>query len=303
MTKTFLISHTGRLIISFDFELGWGGIESGRWLIRQKSQTFTNLRPVFKHLILELEAMDIPVVWATVGAMVSPLARHDFEHLPKLMQDNILNFLDNAESETIDGRDLLELILSSRINHEIASHSFSHTRFNFNEYSLYSQTTDLTKSMDALEKYTDNKPSSFVFPQNIVTSFEALSKVGFKVARVVNDDRIRFDGRVKKYMNRIIFPPPPVSKREEGNGLVSHSTSLFYKWGGKSEPIQRKIVNIQARRALKRTVGGSGDTHIWLHPFNLVETPNLMKDFLFLLRYIAELRDKNLLTISTMSEY
>ncbi|MDZ7662815.1 polysaccharide deacetylase family protein [Thiohalophilus sp.] len=293
-----------RVILSLDFECGWGGIESGRYLTREKNGVYKRLRPILKQFLVELDALEFPAVWATVGAMVSSPEPGDFSHLPESVQERICRFLVESESKTQDGRDLFDALLSSSVAHEIASHTFSHTRFDYHGYDVRSQSEDLNKSIDILESYSGVRPVSLVFPQNIVPSYAAAASAGFKVARVPHDSsNSTVKNRFTRFAQQILKEPPPVYEKECVPGVISHAATLFFNWGvGKSSSIRRLLILRQAKRALLRTALGNGDTHFWLHPYNLAETPRLLDGLLVVLREAVSLRDRGLLDITTMSK-
>ncbi len=304
MVDVTVSGGTPRVILSLDFECGWGGIESGRYLIRQKAGVFKALRPVMKKFVKELDALELPAVWATVGALVSSPAKGDFSHLPVDAQDKVHNFLATADPLTRDGRDLLDIVLSSKIPHEIASHGFSHTRFDYKGLDVERQMEDLEKSIIAIKEITGCRPYSFVFPQNIVPSFTAPDKAGFKVARDIQKSGfLAYRNRTMRIAEQLWRTPPPAQEKRVGNNLRAHSASLFLNWGsGKSASLRRALTLLQAKRALKRTAQGKGDSHFWLHPYNLAEIPYLFDGVIEVLKKAAKLRDKGFLDISTMSD-
>jgi len=286
------------IIISFDFELGWGAVESGRWRMREHAGVYESLRPVFRRLIAEMDALEIPATWATVGAMVSNPCMEDFSHLPVSAQQNIELFLKEAAPTTKDGRDLLEILLAAKVPHEIASHSFSHTRFNYPGYDVPAQTEDLKKSVSVLEKWTGDKPTGFVFPQNIAPNFEAVKAAGFETARVLPGNgplgKRNFFQKAWGYYPQV---PPAATSTPIGQNLALHTSSLFFHWGGRLPALRRCVTLLQVKRGLARTAKTKGDTHLWLHPYNLTMLPNLMNHFIVFLQQIAALRERGTIKI------
>lgn len=293
------------IIISFDFELGWGAVESGRWREREQAGVYESLRPVFRRLITEMDAMGIPATWATVGAMVSDPCMEDFSHLPISAQQNIERFLKNASPMTKDGRDLFEILLAAKVPHEIASHSFSHTRFNYPGYDLASQTDDLKRSISVLEKWTGKKITSFVFPQNIAPDFEAVKNAGFEAARISpGKGPLVKRNFIQKIWGYYPHMPAAATKSTLGPALILHPSSLFFPGGGGRMPVMRRwSTRLQTMRALRRPANGRGDTHFWLHPYNLTMVPNLTSHLIVLLRRIAILRNKKKIVINTLAQH
>lgn len=291
------------IIISFDFELGWGAVESGRWREREQAGVYESLRPVFRRLITEMDAMEIPATWATVGAMVSDPCMEDFSHLPISAQQNIEQFLNDAAPMTKDGRDLFEILLAAKVPHEIASHSFSHTRFNYPGYDLPSQIEDLKRSLSVIAKKMGQKPSSFVFPQNIAPNFTAVENVGFKSVRISPNNNPYLEKRslLQKISEDIIYAPPAANETALTTGLKLKSSSLFFHGEGRlPSTVRCHITKMQANRALKRTAKGGGNTHIWLHPFNLVICPKTFNNFKSFIYKIAQQREQQKIKIDLM---
>lgn len=294
-------SRTGKLIVSLDFELGWGVIEDGQWRPRERDGVYTSLRSVLRRFLNELDAMEVPMTWATVGSMVAPRRDGEFSHLPQTIQRSIEGFLAEADPTTSDGRDLFEMVLGASAGHQIASHSYSHTRFTWPGYSVQAKTADVELSKEAFSPY-GIEPDIFVFPINHSTNFEPLASAGFRVARV-NPVESRFSANrwLNKLYYRTVAAPPPVAERRNEQGVIEHSGSMLFMWpGGSLSAARRRFVNHRAYVGLDRAVA-SGDTHhIWLHPFDLSQTTGLMDDLLAFLAKAASFRDRGQLHVGVM---
>ncbi len=66
---------TSELVISFDFELGWGVLESERWQKREAAGVYTAMRPLFPELLNLFEGLDLTTTWAVVGAFRTTIDR------------------------------------------------------------------------------------------------------------------------------------------------------------------------------------------------------------------------------------
>jgi hypothetical protein len=281
----------GKLHISFDFEIGWGVWENGRWRERQARGVYRDLRPALRRFIDFLDVREISLSWAAVGGMISDSPAAHLDHLPVAAQNMIRGFLADAEEPTRDGRDLFAIVAGSKTGQQIGSHSFSHTRFTYPGYDLAAQTEDLRLARAALAQHGVTA-DMFVFPVNDVASWPALAANGFRVGRTRPVSETRHRGRVGRLLHLVNAGPPPVAEQVNAAGVCEHSGSLFYNWFGRSASLRRPIVNRQARMSLASLAQGTGDQHWWLHPWNLVDTPGLFDDLTQLLDYAAKLRDQ-----------
>lgn len=78
--------------------------------------------------------------------------------------------------------DLIEKIVKSKFDHEIALHSFSHI-----PYALTDDNTvikDLYRSFETFKTISFEQPFSFSFPFNLAGKYHLLSKFGIKICRV-----------------------------------------------------------------------------------------------------------------------
>jgi len=288
---------TGSLHISFDFEAGWGVWENGRWKARQARGIYRDLRPALQSFMNFLADRDIELSWATVGGMITPDAAAQLDHLPPAAQLAIREFIADAEPMTRDGRDLFDIVAGCRTKQQIGSHSFSHTRFTYPGYGLEAQTQDLALAQAALKKQ-GHSSDMFVFPVNDVDNFAALGDNGIRVGRTrpvrKNMSRTRLINRAKL----LLSPPPYVEETVNQQGVVEHSGSLFFNWYGRSASLRRVAVKRHANMGLNNAVRDKRALHLWLHPFNLVESKGLMSDLMRYLDRAASLRDKGRLSIS-----
>ncbi len=261
----------GRLIISFDFEIGWGVWESERWRTRQPRGVYRELRPALRRLIAFLDERDISLTWATVGAMVTPRHAGEFDHLPDAAQAHIARFLAEAEPETIDGRDLFAIVAGAKTPQQIASHSYSHTRFNYAGMTHEARTIDLIKSRKALADL-GHEVDALVFPENIVEDWPALAKAGFRIGRTAAPAvRPTGIGPLDRVLGRSIATPPMV-REAQGEGVTQHSGSLFFNWYGRGASFRRGLVIHQAKKAITHAADTGDTVHLWLHPFNLTDS-------------------------------
>lgn len=286
----------GKLTISLDFELGWGAIESEKWEERQRNYIYEDFRIVFKRFLSLLDDLEIPLTWATVGAMISNPTKTDFEHLPPVFMNRAVQFLNNAKPLTKDGRDLFESLLNMRTQQDIGLHSFSHTRFLEESFSVESKLVDLKKGQQSLLKY-GVQPKSFVFPVNQVSNLDLLSQVGIEVARIPPKISSR---NVGKLSEALLGQTPTARRCKVQSDLYTEAGSMLFNWRGKK--LRKLLINHQVGLGLSKATRSDYHFHLWLHPFNLAEIPGLESGLYKLLKKAAGLRDEGKIDIVSMSE-
>lgn len=288
----------GKLTISFDFELGWGAIESGLWRKREALGVYAGMRPSFSRFCTVLDDLNISVTWATVGAMISNPSTSDFSHLPEPYFRAAKDFLGTAKESTQNGKDLLEKILAMETRQDIGSHSFSHTRFLVKDYTNPAKSEEMEKSFIALNAY-NIEPKSFVFPVNQVANLEIIKSSGIEVART---PPISPKTKQGKLWERVNGKMPSASREITEQGLFLENGTMLYHWGaGKNWKAKRALVNRQSKLGLERACSSNYHFHLWLHPFNLVEIPYLEEGLTNLLIKAANFRDSGKLQIVPMS--
>ena len=284
------------IIISFDFEIGWGDVTNTRWVAREKSGVYKRLRSVLKELLNEFDTLEFPASWATVGAMITPPDQVELEHLPQDAKKLVHSVLQSAHQDSFDGRDLFEMLLSSRTKHSIASHSYSHIPFNYSGVDGLFVTKDLELSLGAFSKYSVTA-DRFVFPENREGYYPELKKAGFKVARVGADH-----GKMSRQMyllSTLVSPPPPCKEEVNQYGVTQHYGSMLFNMGaGKYHRLP--FVYARALRGLKKACREKETLHIWAHPFNFAESTLQLTAFKSFLRQVIKRRDAGDINILTM---
>lgn len=292
MTNT----RQANFILSFDFEIGWGDVTNPRWIKREKADVYIRLRKVLKEILYELDTLNLPATWATVGAMITSPENLTLDHLPEVAKDVVHTALKSAKTDSFDGRDLFEMLLSSKTKHSIASHSYSHIPFNYSGVDKHFVEKDLELSLDAFSNYgisTDR----FVFPENTEGYYPELANAGFRVARVGADH-----GMISRqmYLLSTLVSAPPACKIElNKHGVSQHYGSMLFNMGAKKYH-RLPFVYARALRGLKKASRENETLHIWAHPFNFAESSLQLSAFKLFLRKVASNRDAGKISISTM---
>ena len=214
-----------------------------------------------------------------------------------------MEFISSSEQHTHDGRDLIEALLHAGHSQCIASHSLSHTRFDFAGLTRQGRITELSESIRILSAYSSNV-ESFVYPTNAISDIDCLLLGGIKYVRT--EPAYSTTTGIAKLdwaLNRIGKAPPISARREAAGGLISETGSLYYNWYGKHAELMRKIVNFRARRAIQSAAGQGGAYHFWAHPYNFIDTPGHFEDFMNMLDFACKYRDSGALEFKIMSDH
>ncbi|MFC4438068.1 MULTISPECIES: polysaccharide deacetylase family protein [Natrialbaceae] len=289
----------GSIVISLDAEIGWGfhdlespptdRVESGRrgWSV-----------------MLELCAeYDIPATWAVVGHLM--LESCDGTHADHPAPEGWFARERNDWWDRDDlrfGPDLVRGILDSDVDHEFASHSFSHVLFGRSETERELAVAELERSIELATEW-DQTIDSFVYPRNDVGHRDVLAESGISAyrGRSPTRDGIRgvFDSTLR---DRSMVVEPTVDE----HGLVNVPASLFlFGFEGPARTVAESVWDdpmvVLARRGIDEAAASDGIFHVWLHPNNLTHERDDRR-MKAILAYIDRCRSETDLTVETMAD-
>lgn len=286
----------GALVLSFDLELGWGSVENQMWRQLEREQVFERTRPAMESLLQTMRSLDVPALWAVVGALCQKYGAYNLEYVPTEVRQGIEDMLQSAQPTTVDGRDLVEAIVSEPIGHLLGCHSYAHVRYGHRVADNHFVAADL--SMFARYRpLTGNWAPVIIFPCNEEAHLDEIYQAGYRCCRASAHPPVK-SGGVKRWFDRTrrMFTCPPLStSRDIGPGFQRWTDSLLFNTGRRAALVP--WVLRRARRGLRRAVKEGGTLHVWTHPFNLAETPELLQSLQTLLYDAARLRDAGRLSI------
>ncbi|WP_049923633.1 polysaccharide deacetylase family protein [Halopiger djelfimassiliensis] len=289
----------GSVVLSVDAELGWGfhdfetppieRVESGRrgW-------------PVLLELCSEY---DVPATWAVVGHLM--LESCDGDHATHPAPPGWFERERGEWRHRPDlrfGPDLVDALLSSDVDHEFASHSFSHVLFGRPETDRQLATAELERSLEIASDWGQTV-DSFVYPRNDVGHRDVLVDYGISAyrGRSPTSDGVRglFDSAVR---DRSMLVEPVVDEY----GLVNVPASMFlFGFEGPARTVAESIwedpMVVQARRGIDEAARTDGLFHMWLHPNNLTHERDDRR-MRAILAYLDRRRAETGLTVETMDE-
>jgi hypothetical protein len=261
---------TAKLVISFDFELGWGVLDGPLWRQREADGLYRRMRPVLAELFAFLHEHELPTTWATVSSMT--LEEEDqlpLDHLPADYREAVLAFFRAAEPAQL--------------------------------------VEDVSLSLTRLEEFSGRPVESLIFARDQAECLEEVAArhpLNFRVGPTTygrpGSGRL---SRIWRGARRYLDPLPEGEVAAGPHGSCIQRGSFYFNWsGGDFEALKRRQVQIQASRLVRQMNGGGGTYHVWLHPFNLAESNRHWPAFRGFLEACLRLRDREALAILTMKE-
>jgi len=315
----------GSFVISLDFELTWGAIDS--WLPGGYGKSnILQVREVVKRLVTLFEKYDVKATFATVGFVmlrdVDDIKRHIPAFIPTYNNESLrpygsfLDYVKKQNSNLFFAPELVEL-LKKTSNVEIGTHTFGH--FYCWEPGQTIEQFDADMAMAQIVGEEQGvKLESVVFPRNQVSNeyLEICAKYGIKTYR----------GNAKKFFDHTS------SRWKELYNKVSRLLDAYINWGGNTSisysEIDRNVVpiNVPASRMLrpythklrwfegwrlhrikkemKYAAKHNELYHLWWHPHNF--GANMDENFAFLedvLKYYQECHVNYEMESMTMKEF
>ncbi len=297
--------HKPTVVISFDFELGWGASDSWHWRHREKLGVYTELRETFTQLVPLLKSLEIHSTWAIVGAMVDDRSI-SLDHLPDGYRESITKFCKESSDKSRDGRDLMDSLIQISNITEFATHTYTHPYPKYDGIKAKHYVADIEMSLEVLHRVTGSKPTTIVFPRD-QSDF---------ILEVEQDCRL--DARLNPYYDvksrgalvrakdvaLTLVKGVPESKVILGNNSTVHQTgSIYYNWiGGNYESIKKQLLKLNQTKLLQQLGEKESIYHIWLHPYNLSENGEVKSSFFEFLRILAKMRDLGTISIASMGD-
>lgn len=257
----------GSVVVSLDAELGWGFHD----MANPPADRVEAGRRGWRSCLAAFEEFDVPATWAVVGHLM--LDSCDGEHAehpapPGWFERERTTWRDREDLRF--GTALVEALLDSPVDHEFASHSFSHVLFGRPETDRDLAAAEVERALEIAAEW-GLSVDSFVYPRNDVGHRDVLAEYGLSAyrGRSPTADGVRglFDSTVR---NRSLLVSPTVDEY----GLVNVPASLFlFGFEGPvrtvAESVWRDPMVHQARRGIDEAARRDGVFHLWFHPNNL----------------------------------
>jgi len=257
---------TGTVVISLDFELGWGHRTARPEYIDRLRSASTDSFERIRSLIDLFDEYEVPATWAVVGKLIQP-----------------------GEDSLFHNPDLFRYLLDADTAHDIGLHSYAHRTFD--ELSMSEARDDLRDGVDALDDWGID-PRTFIYPRGIVDHTNVLSEYGIEYYR----SRQMSGGLIGLITRSLIprttrlptiegcSPPYPIP---ETLFVASRRPELLRWW--------------QIAGGLRRAISGDELVHFWLHPHNVVTDEETLSLVERMVQRLAAYRDRGALRCVTMA--
>lgn len=286
--QRFPVSATGGLTVSADFEMAWAFRYSKRAInpLEMAALERENIPP----LLNLFKKYSIPITWATVGHLFLESCRqHDHDWMHRLPYfDEHWKYISgdwfdhDPRSNAKDNNawyapDLIEMILSNPVNHEIGCHTFSHIDCSDKNCPPEVFEDEIVASIEAAAKW-DIKLKSMVFPGGTAGNYQILKKHGFEIYRKNIDYDLAYPFRDKLGL------------------LITPSTSSF----GKVFDWSANYYIYRFKKIIDKAIATNTIAHIWLHPS--VDKWTIQNVIPNVLKYADNQRSKGKLWVGTMGQ-
>ncbi|MFC5972349.1 polysaccharide deacetylase family protein [Halomarina salina] len=297
------------VVISLDAELAWGFHD----LQDPPVERIEHARGSWNRLVDLFERGDVPATWAVVGHLF--LDECDGTHADHPAAGDGWFATDPGGDRVANpnwfGRDLLDRIRESDVDHDIGSHTFSHVEFGKADTSREVADAELRLANEAAEAYGVDL-DSLVFPRNNVGHLDVLADNGFtcyrgnQVPRWYHRLPVTAPGKFAEYALGLSTPPvfdPTVDE----HGLVNVPASLYlYGFEGAARSLVSPLTDQPILRQVKAGLESlarrdEGVFHLWLHPNNVVTEADFQR-MVAVVDLINEYRRNHDVTVETMRD-
>ncbi|AFZ74104.1 polysaccharide deacetylase family protein [Natronobacterium gregoryi] len=291
------MDSVGSVVLSLDAELGWGFHD----LERLPSDRVESGRSGWTTMLELCAEYDVPATWAVVGHLMLDACDgvHEGHPTPE-------GWFARERDEWADREefrfapDLVGGVLEADVDHELASHSFSHVLFGRPETDSELATAEIRRSLEIADEWGQSI-DSFVYPRNDIGHREILAENGITAyrGRSPTYDGVRgfVDSTVR---SRSMLVEPEIDE----HGLVDVPASLFlFGFEGPARTVAESIwedpMVVQAQRGIDQAARSDGLFHMWLHPNNLTHERDDRR-MRAILAYLDRRRAETDLTVETI---
>ncbi len=302
---------TATVSFSMEVELAWGfhDVSNGYPFFSEGRKMETE---TLEWLLTRCDELDIPFTFDVVGYLLN----EEFESIANSPHD--AGWLPVEPGSDIDSHplfyapDLVRAIEDAEADHELASHTYTHTILG--EATKEVVTWELGKTRSKHECFGLDSPTSLVPPRHSEPPLELISAAGFETVRRATAPRM--ESNVRKLLS-LLRRQPSFGEPEKYEGLncvlstqTPSLTSPFLPPGqGKlasplkiiPKPIRDAVHRRFLRLGLKNAIERQSHVHYWTHLFNLSneQQRELIGEFL---NHIGSLKAKGLIQVIPMCE-
>jgi len=295
----------GSVTLSFDCEGKWGMADIHTpWDV---DLTRSRLLSTYDFILQTLEKYEIPATFAFVGALTE--TREEFLDIsyPNLSSASYASWLALSRDRILDKSEegwflpeLLDMVMGQQ-KHEIASHGYTHIPFT----TLTEQDVKLELSM--IRSWAEKKNidcSTLIFPRNMVHHQGMLKDFGIFGYR---DSPISlFNSSVPKCLRTLaeeiwIFQKSEKLTKGDPKRIPG---GAFINWKSGFRRLIPTSFSMSKYKSMINNAGKQGEVaHFWLHPHNLITSPQTKKLFSELCAQIAYCRESTPLVVKRQKDY
>lgn len=274
-------SLNGAFVLTLDFELMWGAINSECDVERGFAQRTQKMDEILPKLLDLFQEYGIHVTWATVGAIAcrnieKALEMMDYELIYPENGFNVKEYIRNIENEKIHFLPGFFEKIAKVDGQYIGSHTFSH--FYVAEYPNCESVLkeEIDTSVKLLNRYNDIQ--SIVFPKNQVDDalLKVVDKCGLTCYRGKQvGSRFNKENKISKIARFIDAYFPLCGRNDYGYGqiktgnLYNIQASRFFRTYFKPLGVLEWLKILRIKREMLRAARDGCVYHLWFHPHNL----------------------------------
>ncbi len=285
------------VLFTMDCELAWGFADLSPLAerVERMRDDSSAVRDAYRTLVDLYDAYSVPATWAFVGHLF-----YDTCNTNTHPRNNQTGSVDPHSSHASDplyyGPDLVEMVLTSDVDHEIGGHSLTHPEFT--QLDEPGAQAELETMIDAAADH-GIEVSSFVFPRNFVAHTGLLKDMGIKTYRTktVGENYIFRDGLKPFFFgDEQFWSVPPVRPEQTNEGVVRIKSSRLLH--------EVRWCYLHPWR-LKRTLRAMNDgdiVHFAFHPHDLLGYYRLDWVLDRVLGVVEQFRDQGELEVVTMGD-
>lgn len=284
--------------ISIEIELGWGK----HYLENSNKYQYLSKKRKLETSILQsfLEVCDdlnIPITFNIVGHLFLDACggEHSGDYYPSWFSE------DPGTNVTSDplfyAPDLIDEIKTSDMNHEIATHTFSHILFDEVDEAVVNQ--EFSKVIRRHKDAGLQEPSSLVTPQHKEPPYDVLRQHGIRTLRTPDQSVDRGNWPIQSI--NVLRRPHVIRDLEQRKGILqsyctpwpSLTSAALPKGQSQTNPpfswlplqLRQRIHKRKLRQALQGVIEDESHLHLWTHLFNMANEPqwSVIEEFLQLL--------------------
>ena len=296
-------------IISFDCEGKWGfadNISSHQ----QNMLTNTRLEIVYRELIERLGQCGVRATFAFVAALTMSVKEYRasselFNRSSKGTRHWLRQFDADVANEIYDGwlnPQLLEIVRSLK-THEIASHGFMHLPADGHLASHADFMTEM-KCARTIWQAKQIRPTTFVYPRNLVCYQRALSEfglIGYRENLFGTSGKLR---RALSLASEFNTHQGAQSGKGKTGGVVRVPAGYFLNWRrGIRQRIPIAVTLKRWRHLINDAITHNKVVHLWSHPHNYIDGDSQQEVLTKVLEMVSVAMDKGDIVNWTVEEY